>query len=330
MIRRESVIRASWLRRGANLWQWAVVSASLSLLAGSLAAFDAPATSGSEVVVYAAQDQEYAEPILRQFEKETGIRARAVFDSEAVKTVGLANRLLSEQGHPQCDVFWSNEELRTRQLSSRGAFRSTNGWLAIGYRSRRIALNTNQVKLADAPRSLIDLTNRVWKGKIALAYPLFGTTAAHFMALRQTFGATVWHQWCLALRENKPMLVDGNSVVAQMVGRGEVWIGLTDSDDIAAEQREGAPIVALPLTRESLLIPNTVAVVKNAPHAEPAQRLVEYLQRKEILQQLIKAHALEGGQDHELARTTLKPDWDVVLADLSAATAELEQVFIRP
>ena len=29
--------------------------------------------------------------------------------SEAVKTVGLANRLLAEMNHPQCDVWWSNE-----------------------------------------------------------------------------------------------------------------------------------------------------------------------------------------------------------------------------
>ena len=67
------------------------------------------------VIVYAAQDQVYAEPILREFEKETGIKVKAVYDSEAVKTVGLANRLLAERSHPQCDVFWGNEEMRDRK-----------------------------------------------------------------------------------------------------------------------------------------------------------------------------------------------------------------------
>jgi hypothetical protein len=52
-----------------------------------------------QVIVCAAQDQVYAEPILREFEKETGIKVNAVYDSEAVKTVGLANRLVvSSQG----------------------------------------------------------------------------------------------------------------------------------------------------------------------------------------------------------------------------------------
>ncbi|HLF23236.1 MAG TPA: hypothetical protein VI565_04870, partial [Burkholderiales bacterium] len=104
---------------------------------------------GNDVVIYAAQDQVYAEPILREFEKETGIKVKAVYDSEAVKTVGLANRLLAERSHPQCDVFWGNEEMRTRQLAAQGVFRETNGWAALGYRSRRIVINTNFVTLAE-------------------------------------------------------------------------------------------------------------------------------------------------------------------------------------
>src|SRR4051812_28429066 len=63
------------------------------------------------VTLYAAQDQEYVQPILEKFTAETGVRVRVVYDSEAVKTVALANRLLAERTHPQCDVFWNNEEL---------------------------------------------------------------------------------------------------------------------------------------------------------------------------------------------------------------------------
>src|SRR5580698_3713649 len=49
------------------------------------------------VVIYTSQDEVYAEPILKDFEKQTGIEAQAVYDSEAVKTVGLVNRLLTER-----------------------------------------------------------------------------------------------------------------------------------------------------------------------------------------------------------------------------------------
>ena len=123
--------------------------------------------------------------------------------------------------------------------------------------------------------------------------------------------------------------MDGNSVAARLVAKGEAWIGLTDSDDIAAEQREGARIVALPLTEESLLIPNTIAIVRGASHRLAAERLFEYLQRPEIVEKLVAAHALEGVSPHEITTPTLKPDWDRMLGDLDAGTAELKEIFLR-
>jgi iron(III) transport system substrate-binding protein len=287
-------------------------------------------SAAMSLVVYCAQDQVYAEPIFRQFEKATdGIKVRAVFDNEAVKTVGIANRLLAERSNPQCDVFWGNEEMRTRELAAQNVWRETNGWAAFGYRSRRIVINTNRLSLDAAPRSLHALTNEAWRGKVALAYPQFGTTATHFHALRQLWGEVQWESWCRALAANKPLLVDGNSVVVKMVGSGEAWIGLTDSDDIAAGQQDGYPIVALPMNEETLLIPNTVAVVHGATHAAAAQRLFEYLQRGEILEQLVRDKALEGKSVYEGTVPTLKPDWGSLLRDLEATTTKLNKIFLR-
>jgi iron(III) transport system substrate-binding protein len=280
----------------------------------------------TEVIAYCAQDETYAEPIFRSFEKQTGVHVRPVFDSEAVKTVGLANRLVAERNHPQCDVFWGNEEMRTRQLAAQGVFRETNGWTSFGYRSRRIVINTNKLTLATAPKSLLELTNQMWRGKIALAYPLFGTTAAQFHALRQLWGEPGWESWCRALAANKPMLVDGNSVAAKLVGQGEASLALTDSDDIADGQREGLPIAALPIRPETLLIPNTVAIIRRAPHPVTAQRLFDFLQQPEIVQQLISAQALEGTSPPPPA---LKPNWDRLLADLAPTTSQLKSIFLR-
>lgn len=289
-----------------------------------------PARSQSErVTAYCAQDQEYAEITFRGFEKATGINVRPVFDNEAVKTVGLANRLVAERTHPRCDVFWGNEEMRTRQLAAQNAFRETNGWAAFGYRSRRMVINTNRLSLASAPRSLLDLTNETWRGKVALAYPQFGTTATHFHALRQYWGNECWQSWCRALAANKPFLVDGNSEVVKVVGRGEAWIGLTDSDDIAAGQHEGLAVVTVPMTEETLLIPNTVGVVRGAPHPEAAQRLCEYLQRRDVVQQLVAAHALEGLSASDVSTPTLKVNWEALLRDLEGTTTELNRIFLR-
>jgi iron(III) transport system substrate-binding protein len=276
--------------------------------------------SGPTVVVYASQDQVYAEPILKQFEKETGIRVRAIYDSEAVKTVGLVNRLLAEKNNPQCDVFWNNEELRTRQLAAK---QIVNAWAAVGHRSRRIVIAPNLLKVPAS--SLIELTNSQWKRKVVLAYPLFGSTATHFLALRQLWGAEKWEQWCRALRANDPFLVDGNSVVVQFVGRGEALIGLTDSDDISAGQGQGMPITALPVSPETLFIPNTIAIVSNAPHPAEAKRLFDYLRRPDVLNALVKANALEGTEP----RQNFPIAWEGLLAELEPATTKLKEIFLR-
>jgi iron(III) transport system substrate-binding protein len=267
--------------------------------------------------------------MLKDFTQETKIQVRPVYDSEAVKTVGLANRLLAERSHPQCDLFWGNEEMRTRQLAVQNVFRATNGWAAFGYRSRRMVINTNHLSAASAPQSLLDLTNAAWRGKVALAYPQFGTTSTHFHALRQLWGEALWQNWCRALAANQPLLVDGNSVVVKMVGSGNAWVGLTDSDDIAAARREGLPVAALPMNRETLLIPNTVAVTSGAPHEGVAQRLFEYLQRRDVVERLVAAVALEGVAPTAVGTPTLQVDWDSLLRDLESTTAKLNQHFLR-
>ena len=312
--------------RVAQFWGW-VPLVGVALLSSLL--LPSCHKAQPQVIAYCAQDQVYAEAIFREFEKETGIRVRAVFDSEAVKTVGLANRLLAERTHPQCDVFWGNEEMRTRQLAAQGVWRETNAWAAFGYRSRRLVINTNRLALANAPHSLLDLTNTSWQGKIAIAYPQFGTTSTHFHALRQVWGDALWQNWCRGLAANEVKLVDGNSQVVKLVGQGEATLGLTDSDDIAEGQRDGLPITALPVNEETLLIPNTAAVTRGAPHPEAAQGLFEFLQRREVVAQLVAAHALEGISASDVPVATLKANWDALLRDLEPATTKLNHLFLR-
>jgi iron(III) transport system substrate-binding protein len=282
------------------------------------------------VVIYTSQDEVYAEPILREFEKETGLHVQPVYDSEAVKTVGLVNRLLTEKDHPQCDVFWNNEEFHTRQLAARGIFRASNGWTHLGYRSRRLVINTNYLTVATAPRRFSDATNAAWRGKIALAYPLSGTTVTQIQALRQHWGDAAWRSWCQALIANKPFMVDGNSVVVKLVERGEAWAGFTDSDDIAAAQREGFPVQAIPTTEETLYIPNTVGVIANCPHPDAAEKLYEYLSKPEVSQQLVNLRALEGSTlDPSVAASGLQVNWDDLLKNLETVTDETKEIFLR-
>jgi iron(III) transport system substrate-binding protein len=246
-----------------------------------------------EVVVYTSQDQIYAEPILADFTRQTGIKVLPVFDSESVKTAGLAQRLIAEKSHPRADVFWSNEEMISRHLAEIGVL-DTNAWAKAGFRTRRLIINTNHVSLADAPKSLAELTAGKWAGKVAMAYPVYGTTVAHMVALRQSWGDARWREWCKALAANKPFIVDGNSIVVRLVGNGEAWIGLTDSDDFAAGLRNKFPIASVPLAEDLLAISNSIGIVRSAPHPAEAEAFYQFAQAKETLQKLIDENAIEG------------------------------------
>lgn len=293
------------------LRRWLLVVGCLSWLVGC--------QRQAAVVLYCAQDQVVAEPILAGFSRTTGIRVQAVFDSEAVKTVGLAHRILAERTHPVGDVFWGNEEFQTRRLAAEGVFRETNGWVAFGQRSRRLVTGNLHRELSELP--LESLTNSELRGRISVAFPLFGSTATHFCALRAEWGETRWLQWCRALAANRPFWEPGNSHVVQRVARGEAWVGLTDSDDIQAGRREGLILQAGP---ELLRMPNSVAVLRGAPHPAGADQLALFLQSSAIRDQLLAAGAIETGATKW---PLLRPNWDVMVRDYPLATRQMQEVF---
>ena len=78
-----------------------------------------PPNADRSVTVYVSTDRVFSEPILREYEKQSGVKVNAVYDTEETKSTGLANRLLAEKARPQADVFWSNEPVRTLVLKSR-------------------------------------------------------------------------------------------------------------------------------------------------------------------------------------------------------------------
>jgi iron(III) transport system substrate-binding protein len=277
----------------------------------------------NDVVIYTSQDEEYADPILKEFTAKTGIKVRAVYDNEAAKTVGLVNRIIAEKNNPQCDVFWNNEELRTRQLAHDGIINSN--WVAFGVRTRRLVVNTNLLPLARAPHDVLALTNKEFFGKVAVAYPMYGTTSAHFLALRQYLGEAGWENWCRALAANKPFVVDGNSVVVKMVGKGEAIIGLTDCDDVINGQRDGQPVDSIILTEGGFEIPNTAAIISNAPHPAAAQKLIDYLKSPKILADLRKAGAIEPAGD--ISKQSV--DWNDLLTNQNANIDFMKGIFLR-
>jgi iron(III) transport system substrate-binding protein len=239
-------------------------------------------------------DGPYAEPILRQFGRQSGLRVRPVYDTEAAKSLGLARRIVDERQRPRADVFWSSEVVRLIGLKQAGLlepyrspaaagipprYRDAAGaWTGFAARARVIVWNPRRV--SQPPRSLLTLSRPAWRGEVVMANPLFGTTASEAAALFQVLGPGRARAHLRALRENGVRIVDGNAVAADWVARGEAKVGLTDTDDAFSRIRDGKPLRMLYPDQEgigTLVIPNTVALIRGAPHSANGRRLIDYL-----------------------------------------------------
>src|SRR5687767_10884343 len=245
------------------------------------------ATAERTVTIYVSTDRVFSEPVLREYEKRTGVRVNAVYDTEETKSTGLANRLIAEQARPQADVFWSNEPVRTLVLKSRGVltpYRSPSAegipsaligregyWTGFSARIRVIAYNTKLVKPEEARRSIFDLADPKWRGQVAMADPRFGSTSFHVAALYAMAGDEKMDDFFRRLKANGVKVVDGNSVVRDLVARGDVKIGLTDTDDVNVAIEDGQPIAKVLPDKDGLgvpVMPNMVSMIANAPHAD--------------------------------------------------------------
>jgi len=347
--------------RGAKLLLAVALVAAVAGVAAVLASHGRTG-SDKEVVVYTSADRAYAQPIFEAFEQRTGIKVLPVTDAEASKTTGIYNRLLEEKGRPRADVFWNSEIGRTLLLGKKGVlepldppsagdlpseFRPRNAlWHGFACRVRVLIYNRNLVKAEEAPRSVMDLADPKWKGKAAIALPLFGTTATHVAALRATMGREKANEFLRKLVANGVQVVNGNGIVADLVGSGQALVGLTDTDDAWDRRDSGNPIEMVypdqgPGACGALVIPNTASRIARGPHPGPAAAFLDFLCSPDAERILaapparhLPASPKRGVKTAEDAAALwqirdMKVDWDRVADELEAQAPEIEKIFGR-
>ena len=259
------------------------------------------------VILYTSTDDEFAKLIANDFTTETGIQVKIVGDTEATKTTGLVARLKAEANNPKAtkaDVWWSSEPFGTIDLALTGVLQpgAMQGlvedwpetlhdpdwtWVAMASRPRVIVYASDRI--TDPPSSLRDFAHPKWKGRIGMARPQFGTTRGHMGILADRWGLQEFERWLTMLKANNIRLYDGNATVVRAVAMGEIDLGLTDTDDVWAGQRNGWKVDCTyepfdpPMNLNTLsskgptLLPNTVAIVAGAPNPDNARRLAGYL-----------------------------------------------------
>ena len=266
------------------------------------------ATLEKSVTVYVSEDRVFSEPILKAFEQKTGIKVNALYDTEESKSTGVMNRLIAESNNTRADVYWANEPIRAEVLRQKGLLQPYQSPYAkdipqkfiqkeyywTGF-SARIRLFLVHESLKDIqPETILAYTDDLFKAKAVIANPLFGTTTSHIAALFTLWGDTKIKAFMNAMKKNKVAISSSNGESADMVARSEYLFALVDSDDAVSRIRQKKPVyLVYPDQKEdqigAFVVPNTVMLIKNAPHPNAAKKLIDYLLSKETEEKLAAA-----------------------------------------
>lgn len=194
-------------------------------------------TSGDQsITVYSGRSEDLIAPLLELFSSETGIAVEVRYSDSA----SLAAQILEEGSNVQADVFFSQDAGALGAVSEAGAFKTLNSditelvaaqyrstdntWVGVSGRSRVLSYDPNQISAAELPKSVLDLADAKWQGKIGIA-PTNASFQSAVTAMRVLKGEEETSKWLAAMKKNA-VLFEKNSQILEAVESGEIAAGL--------------------------------------------------------------------------------------------------------
>ncbi len=199
----------------------------------------APSASTEPLVVYSGRSEELVQPLIDQFEADSGIEVEVRYDGSAA----LAATLLEEGDSTPADVFFSQDAGALGALENAELFEpidaeqydrvepkysSADGfWVGTSGRARVLVYNPEMVSEAELPDSVLDLTEPEYAGRVAFA-PTNASWQSFVTALRVTEGEDGARAFLEAFAANDPVDYEKNGEIVEAVNSGEVPFGLVN------------------------------------------------------------------------------------------------------
>ena len=189
------------------------------------------------LTVYSGRSKSLVEPIIKQFEKETGIEVKVSY----ANTTQLAATLLTEGDKSPAALFWAQDAGALGAVSKKAMFdklpesvlskvpsifRDADGfWVATSGRARVLAYAPERVKMEELPQSVFDLTQPMWKGRVGWA-PTNASFQAFVTALRVQVGEEKTEEWLRGMKANAVKKYAKNTPIIEALAAGEIDLGL--------------------------------------------------------------------------------------------------------
>lgn len=279
------------------------------------------------LVIYSPHPLEFIDPIIGEFENETGIAVEIISSG----TGELLARIETESKHPTGDVLWggslstleSKKSLFEIYLSANeqhAIYKNIDGHITrFTMMPSVIMVNSHLIGDIDIT-GYTDLLNPALKGKIAYADPSkssssFEQLLNQLWAMGQGDVEEGW-RYVEALTVNLDgHLLESSSAVYNGVVQGEYIVGLTFEEPAAKFVENGAPVKIIYPIEGTLISPDGVSIIKNSKHMDHAKQFVDFVTSYEIQTFITKELSRRSIRDDILEAENLKLYEDIIIVD---------------
>lgn len=252
-----------------------------------------------EMTLYYSNSTEWADPIIEEFENQTGIKVNLVQDG----TSSLFARVKAETGNPQGDVIWggvidtyrANQDLLQPYTSSNvDALKpeavDPNGYYT-GFDMGPMVMiyNTDLVSADAAPTAWKDLLDEKYHGQIACCDPTSSSSSfACIMSIILAYGTDgKGYEFVEQLVKNLDgKVLESSSAVYKGVADGEYMVGLTYEEAALRYIASGAHIAVVYPSEGTSSSPSGCAIIKDCQNPKSARLFIDYLSSADVQSQM--------------------------------------------
>lgn len=205
------------------------------------------------LTVYTGRGQGLVEPLVKQFEAETGIKVNVRYGRDAE----ILAALQEEGRRSPADIFWGNTTGALGVASERGLFirlgdsvtrlatnfvPASRQWVPLTMRLRVVAFNPAKVKPEDLPKGIMELPKLTqYKGRIGWT-PTYSSFQDMIAAMVLQFGEARTRQWLNEMKALEPKVYASNPAMMEAIRSGEIDLASTNHYYIQRFVRAGQQI----------------------------------------------------------------------------------------
>ena len=251
------------------------------------------------VVLYTSNEATLYKLIAGEFEKATGIAVDVISAGSGV----VIKRLQSESARPQGDLVWgiSRSLLQTNaQYFDSYASEHKNAipaefrdpqdrWIGTNLHLLVVLQNTKSIPEAQGPKTWDDLTTPRFKGNIAFTDPAnSGSAYSNVTMLVDLWGGgnAGWSKVERLFANTR--VLNRSALVFQGVGNGEYGLGISLEYAGYLWANNGAPVKVVYPADGTIAQMEGVAVIKGGPNTAGARKFVDYVNRKDVREMILK------------------------------------------